>query len=90
MIPAIVYYRIVLVSPFRAYIKLGSSFVSRWLSRVVGIILLAFFAWVPVLSTFVAPALAYMNYAIYRQAFLRQWEREKTSTFSGTTCSPTR
>jgi hypothetical protein len=76
MIPAIVYYRIVLVSPFRAYTGLGSSFVSRWLSRFVGILLLAFFSWVPVLSTFVGPALAYMNYAIYRGAFLRQWDRE--------------
>lgn len=78
MIPAIVCYRIVLVSPFRAYIKLGSSFVTRWLSRIAGILLLAFFGWVPVLSIFVGPVLAYMNYAIYRHTFLRQWHQEKT------------
>jgi hypothetical protein len=47
LIPAIVYYRIVLVSPFRAYIVLGSCFVSRWLSRIAGVILLAFFSWIP-------------------------------------------
>ena len=61
MIPAIVYYRIVLVSPFRAYMGIGSGFVSKWLARVAGFVLLACFAWVPVLSTFVAPTLAYMN-----------------------------
>jgi uncharacterized membrane protein YesL/ribosomal protein S27AE len=81
MIPAIVYYRVVLVSPFRAYLQLGSSFLSRWLARLVGILLLAFFSWVPILSTFVAPALAYLNYAIYRRAFLRQWYRESTNVF---------
>ncbi len=79
MIPAIVYYRIVLVSPYRAYIGLGSSFVSRWLSRIAAMILLAMFSWVPVLSTFVAPALAVMNYGVYRHAFVSQWEREKRS-----------
>ena len=78
MIPAIVCYRIVLVSPFRAYVKLGSCFVARWLSRIAGIFLLAFFSWVPILSIFVGPVLACMNYAIYRRAFLRQWHREKT------------
>jgi DNA-directed RNA polymerase subunit RPC12/RpoP len=79
MIPSIIYYRIVLVSPFRAYITLGSSFVSRWLLRIVGVLLIACFSWVPVLSAFLAPALAYLSYAIYRSAFLRQWFGETTS-----------
>lgn len=77
MIPAIVYYRIALVSPFRAYITLSSSFASRWLSRIVAILLLTCFSWVPVLSTFTAPVLAYLSYSIYRRAFLRQWYAEK-------------
>jgi hypothetical protein len=77
LIPAIVYYRIVLVSPFRAYIGLGSSFLSRWLARIAGMILLAFFSWIPFLSALVAPILAFMNYGIYRHAFMSQWEREK-------------
>jgi len=68
-----------LVSPFRAYTGLGSSFLSRWVSRIVGILLVALFSWIPILSTFVAPALAYMNYAVYRHAFLAQWNARQRS-----------
>ena len=78
LIPAIVYYRIVLVSPFRAYIGLGSCFVSKWFSRIAGMILLAFFSWIPFLSALVAPILAVMNYGVYRHAFSTQWERENS------------
>jgi hypothetical protein len=90
MIPAIVYYRVSLVSPFRGYIGLGSSFLSRWVSRIVGILLVAFFSWVPILSTFVAPALAYMNYAICRHAFVAQWEQERRSEALAAKPSPTK
>lgn len=72
VVAAMVYYRIVLIAPLRMYIGLGRGLLSKWTGRLAGVVLLAMLAWVPVLSMGVAPILTWMNYRIYRRAFLAE------------------
>jgi hypothetical protein len=68
VIPAVIYYRLTIVAPFRRYIPPGPGFLLRWGIRLTLIILVAC-QWVPVAGAFALPAMALINYAAYRTAY---------------------
>ncbi len=70
LIPAVIYYRLELVAPFRRYVPRGRSLMLRWGTRVFYFVLIAF-QWVPLLGGFVAPIMGFTSYQIYRSFYLR-------------------
>jgi hypothetical protein len=68
VIPAVIYYRLVIVAPFRRYMPAGRGFLLRWGVRLALVVLVAF-QWVPVAGGFALPAMALINYAAYRTAY---------------------
>ena len=68
VIPAVIFYRLEIVAPFRRYIPPGRNFLLRWGIRLVSLVLVAF-QWVPLLGGLLLPALALINYGAYRNAF---------------------
>ncbi|NJL27803.1 MAG: hypothetical protein HC897_07850 [Thermoanaerobaculia bacterium] len=71
LIPGIIYYRLSLISSLRIYIPIGTGCVTRWMVRVVNLILLAF-QWIPGLGAITLPAMCYLNYSIYRRVLERE------------------
>ena len=63
VVPAIVFYRLQLVSPLRRYVPAGASLVARWLGRVACFALLSV-QWVPILGIAWLPIMASINYAL--------------------------
>ncbi len=70
VIPAVIFYRLALVAPFRRYIPPGRNFVARWTVRILVVVLVAF-QWVPVLGGLVVPLMALITYGTYRRAYRR-------------------
>lgn len=70
VIPAVIFYRLALVAPFRRYIPLGRNFVLGWTVRIVVLVLVAFQC-VPVLGGLIVPLMALITYATYRREYRR-------------------
>ena len=68
VIPAVIFYRLRIIAPFRRYIPRGRNFLLRWGIRMVSLVLVAF-QWVPLLGGLLLPAMALINYGAYRNAF---------------------
>jgi hypothetical protein len=70
VIPGVVYYRLMIVAPFRRYIPPGRGLLLRWVVRLALLVLVAF-QWVPVAGGLAVPAMALINYVAYRSAYRR-------------------
>jgi len=68
LIPAVIYYRIQLLTPFRAYIPVGRSFLLKWLVRLIFFPLITVQV-VPGLGAGLLPLMALISYTVYRSAF---------------------
>jgi hypothetical protein len=68
VLPGVVYYRLALVAPYRRYIPPVRGFLLRWGVRLAVLLLVAF-QWVPVAGAFALPAIALLNYAVYRSGY---------------------
>jgi Zn finger protein HypA/HybF involved in hydrogenase expression len=68
IIPGIIYYRIQLIAPFRAYIPGGKGLMLRWLVKLIFILLIAL-QLVPGLGGFMVPAMALISYGLYSSYF---------------------
>ena len=68
IIPGVIYYRIQLIAPFRAYIPGGRGFVLRWLVKLVFLLLITL-QLVPGLGGFMVPIMALLSYSIYSGYF---------------------
>ena len=77
LIPAVIYYRLELVAPFRRYVPRGRSLLLRGGTRVFYFILIAF-QWVPVVGGFVAPVMGFTSYQIYRSSYQRLLRKPAT------------
>jgi hypothetical protein len=72
IIPGIIYYRITLQAPFRAYIPAGRGFLLKWLLRIALFFLISL-QLVPGLGGLVVPIMALLSYLVYRAAFTAQF-----------------
>ena len=68
IIPGIIYYRIQLVAPFRAYIPAGKGLVLRWAVRIIFLILISL-QLIPGLGGLMVPLMALISYSIYSAYF---------------------
>lgn len=68
IIPGVIYYRIQLIAPFRAYIPASRGFVLRWLVRLLFLLLISL-QLVPGLGGFMVPIMALISYALYSGYF---------------------
>jgi hypothetical protein len=68
VIPAVIYYRLSIVAPFRRYIPPGRGLLLRWGVRLAVVLLVAL-QWVPVAGALAVPVMAVVNYAAYRSSF---------------------
>lgn len=75
LIIGVVYYRLRLVAPFRRYLSFSQSIVTKWLIRILFLILMAF-QWVPIAGGAVVPIMAMVNYSFYRSAFKKALKKE--------------
>ena len=69
LIAGVVYYRLVLIAPFRRYIPLGRGFLLRWGVRLV-LLALIFMQLVPLVGGLAVPLMALISYGAYRSTFL--------------------
>jgi len=70
IIPGIIYYRVQLIAPFRAYIPASRGFLLRWLVRLVFLLLISL-QLVPGLGGFMVPIMALISYGLYSGYFNR-------------------
>jgi hypothetical protein len=75
VVPAIVFYRIHLISPLRRYVPFGSALMAKWLGRFACFAVLSV-QWVPFFGIGSLPIMAAINYAIYRRAFQSAWQSQ--------------
>jgi hypothetical protein len=68
LIPGVIYYRMTLIAPLRRYIPRGRSILLKWGIRILFFFLIMF-QWVPAAGALVVPAMALINYSVYRSAF---------------------
>jgi hypothetical protein len=68
IIPGVIYYRLQLIAPFRAYIPAGKGFLLKWLVRILFLVMISM-QWVPGLGGFVVPLMAIISYGIYSSYF---------------------
>ncbi len=68
IIPGIIYYRLQLIAPFRAYIPGGKGLALRWLIKILFLILITL-QLVPGIGGFVVPVMALISYSIYSSYF---------------------
>ncbi len=68
IIPGIIYYRIQLIAPFRAYIPASRGFILRWLVRIIFLLLISL-QLVPGLGGFMVPVMALISYLLYSGYF---------------------
>lgn len=68
VIPAVIYYRMALVAPFRRYIPPGRNLLAKWGLRVVFFVLLAS-QLVPFLGLVTVPVMALLSFVTYRKLF---------------------
>ncbi len=70
IVPAVIYYRLSLVSGVARYVPPASNMATRWTVRLVNIVLICGQP-IPILGAFLLPLMAGTNYALYRRALLR-------------------
>ncbi|MBC2606809.1 hypothetical protein [Pelagicoccus albus] len=68
LIIGVIYYRIQLVAPYRRFLPWSKSFLTKWLVRIV-LLILAMLQLVPVLGGLALPLMAFINHWMYRSAF---------------------
>lgn len=76
VVPAIVFYRIHLISPLRRYVPFGSALMAKWLGRFACFTVLSV-QWIPPVGIDSLPIMAAINYAIYRRAFQSGWRSQQ-------------
>jgi hypothetical protein len=76
VVPAIVFYRIHLISPFRRYVPFGSALLAKWVGRLACFVVLSV-QWIPLLGVGSLPIMATINYVIYRKAFQSAWQSQQ-------------
>ena len=81
VVPAIVFYRVHLISPLRRYVPFGSALLAKWLGRLACFAVLSV-QWIPLLGIGSLPIMATINYVIYRSAFQAAWRRQQPETLS--------
>ncbi len=74
LIPGVIYYRLALVAPYRRYLGRGKALLSRWLVRILAVLLI-FLQLVPGVGIITVPLLALLSHGVYRRAFLRAAEK---------------
>lgn len=72
LVAGIIYYRVMLVSPYRRYLPRGRSFLTRIGIRLFYLVLIAF-QWVPILGGLVVPIMAAISHRTYRTAYERAY-----------------
>ena len=77
LIPAVVYYRLELVAPFRRYVPRRRSLLLRLGTRAFYFVLIAV-QWVPLVGGFVAPIMGFTSYQIYRSSYERLLRKSAT------------
>jgi len=75
LIAGVIYYRLRLVAPFRRYLTFGQSFVTKWLIRIL-LVLLALLQ-VSGGGIIAVPLMALLNYWFYRSAFVKALRKEE-------------
>jgi hypothetical protein len=70
IIPAIVYFRMTLVRPFRQYLPFGTGLLVKWAVRLLNLILILLQP-IPGLGALLVMAMAYTNYCVYRGVYVR-------------------
>ncbi len=78
LIVASVYYRMELVLPFAQYLPLGKRFILRWAIRALFIAMI-FLQLIPIVGGFIAPLMAYISYAAYRNSYLSLMQPPQTN-----------
>lgn len=68
LIAGVIYYRIQLVAPYRRYLPWSKGFVTKWLVRLL-LLVLALLQLVPVAGAVAVPLMALINHWMYRGAF---------------------
>lgn len=68
IIPGIIYYRIQLIAPFRAYISATRGLLLRWTVRLLFLLLISL-QLIPGLGGFMVPIMALISYALYSGYF---------------------
>jgi len=75
VIPAVIYYRMALVAPFRRYIPRGRSMAMKWGLRLVFFVLLTTQI-VPGVGAVTVPIMALLSFLAYRQLFVAMADNE--------------
>lgn len=78
LVAGVIYYRMVLVAPFRRYLPPGRALGTRLGLRVL-FVALAVVQVVPIVGGAVVPAMALVNYAAYRRAWVAEGSRADRS-----------
>ncbi|MFO7726299.1 MAG: DUF4126 family protein [Oceanipulchritudo sp.] len=68
IIPGIIYYRVQLIAPLRAYIPASRGLVLRWLVRLLFLLLISL-QLIPGLGGFMVPVMALISYSLYSGYF---------------------
>ena len=71
LIPGIIFYRLTLVASIRAYLPRIRNFLTRWLVRLINLLLICL-QLIPVLGAAVLPLMCLTNYSIYRKALKKE------------------
>ena len=71
IIPGIIYYRVQLIAPFRAYISASRGLLLRWVLRLIFLLLISV-QLVPGLGGFMVPVMALISYSFYSGYFKSQ------------------
>lgn len=66
----IIYYRIVLVAPFRRYFTFGQSFFTKWFLRLLFLFLMAL-QLIPLIGALPLMIMGFLNYHFYRKRFIK-------------------
>lgn len=69
IVPAVIYYRLSLISSLRGYVPRGVGCMTRWGLRLVNLVLIMFQP-VPLLGALVIPAMCGISYYVHRQVVL--------------------
>ena len=78
MIPAIVYFRMNLVRPFRQYLSFSTGFVVKWGVRLLNLVLILLQP-IPGLGALRVLAMAYTNYRVYRGVYVKSLQAAPAS-----------
>lgn len=75
LIPGVIYYRILVVAPYNRYIGQGRSVFLKWSFRVVAFFLMMI-QWIPIIGAVSVPAMAWINFSLYRRSFIKDALKE--------------